>query len=271
MLEGLDDNTLDEIARIACGGEDVPVYRRGNELAQLLQQSGWTNVTPYTGEPRRQWLTAQLQARRNHPGAIDQLVRRLADKREYIHRNEPLAAAETARLLNVVLAVEGFEIAHSLGRPVIRPYSEADEEPQEAPDVALHVTMADLIRDPDLATVLGNRLAEARKCDRSGAYTAAIIMLGSLLEGVLLDAMISRVPNPPKAPDQWYLSKLIDYAHQSQWIQEDVHRFAETLREYRNLVHPNLQVKIRDFPDEDTVRMCWPVIHAVLNDLASTA
>ncbi|MFG2049583.1 hypothetical protein ACGFIW_19385 [Micromonospora sp. NPDC048935] len=43
MLETIDDNTLDEIARIACG-DDYPVYRRGAELPKLLQQAGWENV-----------------------------------------------------------------------------------------------------------------------------------------------------------------------------------------------------------------------------------
>jgi hypothetical protein len=34
---------------------------------------------------------------------------------------------------------------------------------------------------------------------------------------------------------------------------------------------PNAQVTLGDFPDQDTIRMCWPVINAALNDLAVTA
>ncbi|MEU7761636.1 hypothetical protein [Micromonospora aurantiaca (nom. illeg.)] len=271
MLEGIDDNTLDEIARIACGGDDFPVYRRGAELPKLLQQAGWENVAPYNGDQRRSWLTNQLRQRRNTSGAIDALVCRLADQREYVHRNEPLAAAEVTKLLNAVLAVEGFEIAHSRGRPVIRPYKQPEDQEEQSPDVILHVAMADIVRDADLAIVLESRLNEARICDRNGAYASAIIMLGSLLEGVLLDAIKARMPNSDKPLDRWTLHDLIETAHKEKWIQADVRGFAGKLREYRNLVHPNAQVKLGHAPDRDTVSMCWPVINAALNDLAATA
>ncbi|MEV4212155.1 hypothetical protein [Micromonospora sp. NPDC049662] len=54
--------------------------------------------------------------------------------------------------------------------------------------------LADLVRDADLATILESRLNEAWICDRNGAYSSAVIMLGSLLEGVLLDAVKARLP-----------------------------------------------------------------------------
>jgi hypothetical protein len=271
VLEGIDDNTLDEIARVACGGDDFPVYRRGAELPKLLHQAGWDNVPTYNGEPRRTWLTEQLRARRQAPGAVDAVVCRLADRREYVHRNEPLAAAEVAQLLNRILAAEGFEVTHNHGRPVIREYEPATDDETEPPEVVLHVTIADLVRDTGLASVLEGRLAEARICHRNGAYASAIIMLGSLLEGVLLDAVKTRLTASTKRPEKWMLADLIRTAHQEEWIQADVQKFAGTLREYRNLVHPNAQVNLGHAPDADTLSMCWPVINAALNDLAATA
>jgi hypothetical protein len=269
VLERIDDNTLEEVVRIALGGDDLPVYRRGAELPRLLQQAGWTNVPTYNGEPRKQWLVEQLRARRRKPGAIDDLVCRLADRREYVHRNEPLAAAEVTNALNAVLEIEGFEVAHQRGRPVVREYKPtADDDGR--PDVVLHVTMKDLIRDPELAEVLEGRLAEARICDRHGAYTGAIIMLGSLLEGVLLDAVKSRMAKLDRPLDKWMLNDLITTAHREKWIQSDVRDFGGKLRDYRNLVHPNAQVRLGQVPDRDTLNMCWPVINAALNDLAAT-
>lgn len=271
MLEHIDDNTLEEIARIALGGDNHAVYRRGGELPRLLEQAGWDNVPSYNGEPRRAWFIEQLRAHRRTPGDIDALICRLADRREYVHRNEPLAAAEVTQALNTILAVEGFEVTHHRGRPLVRAYQPPKDQEQDTPDVVLHVTMADLVRDPELATVLEDRLAEARVCDRNGAYASAIIMLGSLLEGVLLDAVTSRLPHSNRPLDKWMLGDLIETAHREKWIQADVHGFAGKLREYRNLVHPNAQVKLGHAPDRDTVSMCWPVINAALNDLAATA
>jgi hypothetical protein len=271
VLEQIDDNTLEGIARIACGGDDFPVYRRGLELAKLLQQVGWDKVPPYSGESRRGWLMDQLRRRRDVPDAIDALVCRLADRREYVHRNEPLAAAEATQMLNDLLAVEGFEISHSHGRPVVRRYEPPEDQEQGSPDVMLHVSMADLVRDPDLAAVLEGRLAEARVCARNGCYASAIIMLGSLLEGVLLDAVKSRLTNSNKPLDKWMLGELIETAHREKWIQADARGFAVKLKDYRNLVHPNAQLRLGHAPDSDTLSMCWPVINATLNDLAATA
>ncbi|WP_045747274.1 hypothetical protein [Actinoplanes rectilineatus] len=271
MLEALDDNVLQAIAYIACGdGDGLPVRRTGSDLAKLLQQAGWQNV-PRFQEPRRAWLHGQLRTRRNQPGAIEAVVKRLADRREYINRNLPLASAQVTEELNRLLAVEGFEVAHSLGRPTIRPLGSAAAQPADTGDTALHATMTDLVRDPALAATLQQRLTEAQICERNGAWLSAIIMLGGLLEGVLLDAASERLPHPQKPARDWTLSKLIQTAYQEKWIQRDAHRFGDVLRDYRNLVHPNVAREFGDPPDKDTVSMCWPVVNATLNDLAATA
>ena len=174
-------------------------------------------------------------------------------------------------MLNEVLTLEGFEVSHSRGRPVVREYVPPKDQEQDTPAVVLHVTMSDLVRDPDLAAVLEDRLAEAITCDRNGCYASAIIMLGSLLEGVLLDAVKSRLPDTNRPLDKWMLGELIETAHREKWIQADAHGFGGKLRDYRNLVHPNAQVRLGHAPDRDTLSMCWPVINATLNDLAATA
>lgn len=271
MLEGLDDNILSEIARIACGdGDGLLVRRTGNELPKLLQQAGWQNVPRYQ-EPRRGWLTGQLHTRRNQPGAIEAVVKRLADRREYVHRNLPLAAAQITEELNKILAIDDLEVAHNLGRPVVRRIEPRVDEFTDAADTALHAQMADLVRDPALAAILQSRLNEARACERHGLYISALIMLGSLLEGVLLDAAAVRLPHPQTPPERWMLGTLIQTAYREKWIQHDAHSFLDPLRHYRNLVHPNAQRKYADPPDKDTVAMCRAVVNATFNDLAATA
>ncbi|MEV6343065.1 hypothetical protein [Actinoplanes sp. NPDC051851] len=272
MLEGLDGNVLEGIAYIACGdGDGLPVRRTGNELAKLLQQAGWQDIPRYQ-EPRRTWLTRQLQTRRNTPGAVEAVVKRLADRREYIHRNLPLASAQITEELNQLLTVEGFEITHNLGKPAVRRLQTTPGAlPGSAANTTLHVEMTDLVQDPALAAILQDRLTEAHICERNGAWISAIIMLGGLLEGVLLDAASTRLPQPQKPPQKWTLNDLIDTAHQQKWIQRDARVFAHVLRDYRNLVHPNVQRTFGDPPDKDTLSMCWPVVNAALNDLAATA
>lgn len=271
MMEDLDDNTLEELARLICGDDDGPIYRKGYELPRLLQRAGWGDVDDHDGSPRRNWLTGQLLARRNVPSAIEKLVLRLADSREYINLNEPRALAETIQKLNGFLVLEGYRVHQTNGRPRITKCDPSLAHPGELAPVELHAAMSDLVRDPQMAAVLQSRLDEAHTCDRNGAHVSAIIMLGSLLEGVLLEAVRTRMPSPVKSADKWYLNDLIATAHDQGWIQADVRRFADHLKGYRNLVHPYAQIRLGHPPDRDTVNMCWPVVNAALNDLAATA
>jgi hypothetical protein len=238
---------------------------------QVLQRAGWGDVDEHDGSPRRNWLTEQLLVRRNVPGVIEKLVLRLADSREYINLNEPRALAETIQRLNEFLVLEGYRVHQTNGRPRIAECDPSLANPGELAPVELHAAMSDLVRDPQLAAVLQGRLDEAHTRDRNGAHVSAIIMLGSLLEGVLLDAVQTRMPSPVKSADKWYLKELIATAHGQGWIQTDVRRFADHLKDYRDLVHPRAQIRLGDPPDRDTVRMCWPVVNAALNHLAATA
>ena len=58
---------------------------------------------------------------------------------------------------------------------------------------------------------------------------------------------------------------MINLAHEHKRIQADVHGFADKLRGYRNVVHPNAQIRKGHAPDRDTLNMCWPIINAALN------
>lgn len=137
--------------------------------------SGGVHVGDYDGEYRLQWVTDQLLAGRSDGEAISCLVRRLADPREY--PNETGAAQRVAQQLNTLLAIEGYRITYTSGRPVIN----ACEPTLDAPDVPT----------PLLVPLAMTRLHEAATCREHGAHLAAVIPLGSLLEAILLDAVRS--------------------------------------------------------------------------------
>ena len=101
---------------------------------------------------------------------------------------------------------------------------------------------------------------------------ASIIMLGSLLEGVLVAAAQERPHKPLRRDlDHTGLQELITLAHDEHWIQFDAHHGSDLVRQYRNLVHPRLQLTIGHLPDADTLDICRSVVNAFLNDLAATA
>lgn len=140
-----------------------------------------------------------------------------------------------------------------------------------------------VVSDLELAHILSIRWDESYLAYYAGAYLSTIIMLGSVLEGVLLD----RIEQNPKQANQaksapsrqgkvlgfhdWTLANLIEVAHECGWLDRDVREFSAALRDYRNLVHPSEQRKRGFAPDSGTCNVARAVIVAAIEDLARGA
>lgn len=277
----LDENTVESIADIICddGGTN---YREGWKLPQFLRRAGWSDVPEFDGSPRKRWLVELLNERRGDRTAMEMVIRRLADQREY--RDDPRQAHEVAQRVNAVLGLEGMKVERASGRPFVVRLRAAKIAPDGAAPLDLKHGLETFIRDADLCGILRSRLDEAATCRDHGAALAAIILLGSVVEGALqhiavrYPAVAGRASSAPKDRQgkvihpiaSWKLSQLILVAHEVGWIHADARDFATVLRDYRNLVHPNEQKKLGLVPDYDTVNVCWNVVIATLNDLGST-
>jgi hypothetical protein len=148
-----------------------------------------------------------------------------------------------------------------------------------APDVSKLVG-----EKPGLGGVIDRRWREAQECQHVGCYTAAIILMGSILEALLLArATLSietaqRSPAAPKQKDKegkekqlplqrWTLQNLVDVAADVGWIKRDRHAFSHALRESRNIVHPWQEVDAAANFDSSTCRTSWEVLRASVEDL----
>jgi hypothetical protein len=136
-----------------------------------------------------------------------------------------------------------------------------------------------LVKDKAFASLLRNRLDESRKTYQAEAYLSTIVLLGSILEGVLLEKVTQNpqvagnAKSAPKERDKtlpfgrWTLDSLITVAHECGWLGRETHSYAIALREYRNLVHPREQIKSGLYPDSDTCAMSEIAVRAALADL----
>ncbi|WP_436790006.1 hypothetical protein [Yinghuangia sp. YIM S10712] len=271
MTASFDESTLTEVAHLICGDDGPLVYRQGWELPEFFRRAGWSEVPEHDGTPRHQWTTTLLHERRiPRPEEVEMAVLRLANPREY-HGQEKEYRTTMDRL-NQLLLVEGWRVELVRGTPVL-----SEQDPvfggRIVPRVELQVSIGQVVDDAELATAVQLRLDEARICYENGAYISAIIMLGSLLEGVLLHAANSRPSDRPlpKPLNRLGLQDLVQFAHANAWIELDAKMAFELVRHYRNAVHPHLATRSKHSPDRDTVDMCWPVVNATLNDLAASA
>jgi hypothetical protein len=135
------------------------------------------------------------------------------------------------------------------------------------------------IADADSAELLARRWEEAVICLQAKASLSAITMMGSLLEGALLQVAMRhpaesyRVSAAPKDGatvrpwNRWRLNDLINVAAQAKWITVDIQDFSGMLRNYRNLIHP-WESNTKGFhPTEDSAAICWEVTRRAIDQL----
>lgn len=136
--------------------------------------------------------------------------------------------------------------------------------------------------DPKVSSLIQDRLEEAHRCRSVGADLASLVLCGSVLEAVLLGVAQSdpqkfnRSKSSPKDGERrvrnfrdWSFSELIDVAHDIGLLKLDTLRFSHELRNFRNYIHPEQQLKEDFSPDKHTSRICFFVLEKALDDLAN--
>lgn len=290
----LDDTTLEAISELICGAgqgagggpayEAPGPYRSKSEISAFFNRA---DVVPKGESSTRKWFVLESLHALNKevtgyllPTSLERVILRLANPKEY--RGEAETTRKVIDYLNKILTVEGVEIALDGVHPVFR-----EKSPSVAPNKPKkqeHIAPPDfykLVTDPNLARILEMRWEEAQKCVEVEACLSAVILMGSILEGVLLHKIESNQQNAyiaksapkdrktgeAKKLQDWGLSALIDVAHELGWLQGDVKRFSHALRESRNIVHPYMQRLLNEEPDKDTCSICWQVVRAAIADL----
>ena len=276
----MDHQTLEQIADFICGdGESYPVYRSGSELTRFFQRVGFTNFI-HDGSTRKWWTLSALEQLTDNN--VKRVILRLANPHEYKGNRKLVSIA--INKMNEILSIEGLKIKLEGVNPIIKEIT-PDFSEEEVIEELKPLPPPDFLKlkiEPGLGDILSERWNETQKCMDSGAYLAATILMGSLLEGILL-SVFQKFPNEISGSKQvpkdlrtgkvkyfaeWSFSNMINIAHELGWIDLDVKKFSHSLREFRNLIHPYLQMIVRAFPDKDTCEISWLVVQAATNDLA---
>lgn len=134
--------------------------------------------------------------------------------------------------------------------------------------------------DSQIIQIVENRFAEIKQCIKNNANLATVILIGSTLEGILLGVATNNIRTfntakcSPKDKNlkvlhitKWTFSNLIDVANELQIIGNDVKQFSHALRDFRNYVHPFHQLSCNFNPDKNTVKICWQVLQAAIDDI----
>jgi hypothetical protein len=283
-MKRLDDSTLEAVAETICGsgegsggGYAAPgPYRTKWQICDFFRRAG---IEPQGTSSTRKWFVLESLQAINGSNYLEQVILRLTSPKEY--RGEEDLTRKVMEYLNQILQVEGLEIVLDGVEPHLRERAAAIVQPKPKKEpLTTPPDFKRLVQDDSLAEILSFRWDEAQRCESGEAYLSAIVMMGSILEGVLLHRVEQNLKDAnqtkscqknqsrkPKLFREWGLSSLIDVAYELGWLQGDVKRFSHALRESRNIVHPYVQRRLNEIPDKDTCSICWQVVKAAVEDL----
>jgi hypothetical protein len=135
--------------------------------------------------------------------------------------------------------------------------------------------------DVAMSQILVERLNEAQRCIDAKSYLAAVILCGSVLEGMCLGygsrniervnrGYSERFGKPAKQLPDWRLQEWIDVLASLGDLSPNVEKFGHGLRDFRNYVHPAEQLAHGFTPDAHTARIAFQVVIAAAEDLVRT-
>jgi hypothetical protein len=132
------------------------------------------------------------------------------------------------------------------------------------------------VADPALRALVARDYAEAQRAFVAKCWKSVIILSGSLIEALLLDllqknaagALQSKVAPAQADLNRWVLSQLIDVAVDLNLVSVAIAKLSHPVREYRNLIHPGVELRTNIAFDSEEARIALEVLHIVDRDLS---
>lgn len=149
-----------------------------------------------------------------------------------------------------------------------------DRSPKDSPNLNFN-----FINDTTLQKVILRDYEEVRKARAATCFKSTIILAGGIVEGILLFLLNRAAPDITKLKkistkaksepfDQWILNDLINASLELGLIRASVDKFSHALREYRNLVHPGLEIRTNITFSEHEADISIKIIQIIHDDLS---
>lgn len=135
----------------------------------------------------------------------------------------------------------------------------------------------------DLRSIIERDYEEIQRCLASEAYKAATVMCGSVMEALLLDALLmdeAKATRSPKAPKdkkgevikdfgRWALNSMIEVTVDLGIIPKETLGFAShAVREHRNLIHPAVETRKKIAPEKEEANAARAALDLIIKNLS---
>lgn len=286
----LGKKTLEKLRIIINGDGKGKDYRSGPQLVEFFNNLGFNDIYGH-GFPSRWYYTDACLERINGTPELDKCIKNTFAVINYIGR-----IAELDNLIaefNQYLAFDKWAVVRDndeikfkkLDRVIIdEPVSvdsklESDEE--KFLKLIFDVDIDGLGLDINVCEVIKKRLNETENCINNNAPLAAIFLIGSMMEGILLGTALlypkifNQAKSAPKDKSNtkikkfydWTLNDFINTASEVGILKQDVKKFSHVVRDFRNYIHPYQQMTENFEPNKQTALICFQVLKAAIFEI----
>ena len=126
----------------------------------------------------------------------------------------------------------------------------------------------DFIADPKFRALLERDFEELEKCVEAKASKSVLILSGSIIEALLIEFFTH---NPPGSKTKTQvlkmaLNELIDEASNIGLIKPQSKDLSTVVRNYRNLIHPGVEVRKNEDFDFNTAVVAYHLVKMIVNE-----
>lgn len=273
-----------EKLRIIINGDDTTDYKSGPNLVGFFNKLGFDDYYG-PGFPSRWIFTEHKLNEINGTNKLENCIKAIFAVNNYIGRIDYLDSLISE--FNQYLAFDKLKVVRDnekiliekLDRIIISSNKEQSNiSENEFLQLVFDKSIDDIRLDYNITEILKIRMIEAESNMKVGCSLSAIILIGSIAEGILLgvatkyprifnmanSAPTNRNDGRVKPFNAWTLNNLIEVAYELDIIHEDVKKFSHVLREFRNYIHPYQQLCSKFNPDIDTAAICLQVLKALI-------
>ncbi len=125
----------------------------------------------------------------------------------------------------------------------------------------------DFITDEDFRQSLEKDFNEMNLCFQTGAYKAAVVIAGSIVEAILIDYVIAENIVARDDALKFDFGKVLSLCEDKKIISEKTSDLSSVIKGYRNLIHPGRAIRMNESVDKNTAEVSKALVSIVLGEV----
>lgn len=153
---------------------------------------------------------------------------------------------------------------------------QVEVESNEVPPRVRPLTFA-FVNDSAIREIIERDYRELQSAHVARCWKAVLVLAGGCIEGILYDlvarnwasAQTTATARAQSDVTRWTLGQLVTVAVEAKLVPPGISKLSPGLKDYRNLVHPAVEIREKLSPAEEEATVALAVLHMLHRDVSS--